>query len=59
MKRNVTLILASTLFFISSAFAAPTPGTIKWAFSVQGAINYPVAVGKDGTIYAGSQDQHF
>lgn len=54
-KNILSLVI---LFFTVTVYAAPVPGTIKWSFDVQGAIDSAPVIATDGTIYAASQTEH-
>ena len=55
------LLLASmaalaVLVSLSVCRAAGKPGTLKWAFTADGAVDSSPAIGPDGTVYVGSSD---
>ncbi len=59
MKRfcyEAVSILLLCLLVPGMALLAQEPGTIKWEFKTEGAIQSPPAIADDGTIYVGSDD---
>src|SRR6187549_3412873 len=57
---NRTPILLIVLFFLATSVSgiAQVPGTKIWSFPTSGAIRTSPALGQDGTIYVGSDDQN-
>ncbi|MEW6659475.1 MAG: PQQ-binding-like beta-propeller repeat protein [Thermodesulfobacteriota bacterium] len=51
------LILLKALV-LAAAPAAAAPGDLKWALTTGGPVMSSPAVGADGTIYVGSEDEH-
>ena len=55
MKRMI-FILSFIYFSMTVILTAQTPGTMKWAFTTGDWVDSSPAIGPDGTIYIGSED---
>ncbi|MBN2355904.1 PQQ-like beta-propeller repeat protein, partial [candidate division KSB1 bacterium] len=51
-----TLLLMLIGIIIPFTLPAQTPGSLKWTFAVDDAVESSPAIGPDGTIYFGSYD---
>lgn len=47
-----------TIFLVFGVALANSPGTLKWKFKTDGLVKSSPAIGKDGTIYVGSEDKY-
>ena len=57
-KKNKIFVIFMFLFFGYASIALAQSGILKWKFKTENKIMSSPVIGKDGTIYVGSHDEH-